>query len=296
MRMVAPWEFPAKTVAGWVDSHGRAAVSDWVVDAKKRAEWCVEAWRLRIEGFMPGGSLSCVLAGRREDGARVVVKLLAPWAREAIASEALALSAWRGCGVVELLERSPDGRALLLDRVCPGRPFAPSGDDRRDCERAVRVLGALASAPADVGLSALGTAIHARFRRARVARRRRGWVSSRELDFAERRALELAESAPANTAVHGDAQNKNLLLAGETAGLVAIDPEPAIGDPHFDPALWALTHRPGVGVRERCAVLAGLLGLDEERLWSWCLALVVAEVVLDAPERASGHRELVARS
>jgi streptomycin 6-kinase len=292
--MSEPWEFPAEVVDGWVDSHGVAAVREWVEEAKKRAEWCAEAWRLSIDGFMPGGSLSCVLAGRSDDGERVVLKLLAPWALDAIAYEALALSAWRSCGVVDLQERSSDGRAMLLGRICPGDPFAPSGDDRRDCERVVRVLGALASAPVVAGLPALSASIQARFRRARVASRRRRWVSSRELDLAERRALKLAESAPANTAVHGDAQNKNLLVDGDAGALVAIDPEPAIGDPHFDPALWALTHRPGAGVRERCAVLAGRLGLDDERLWSWCLALVVAEVALDSTERASAHRRLAA--
>jgi hypothetical protein len=49
-------------------------------------------------------------------------------------------------------------------------------------------------------------------------------------------------------------------------------------------------------VRERCAVLAVLLDLDEARLWSWCLALAVAEVALDLPERALAQRELLARS
>jgi hypothetical protein len=59
--------------------------------------------------------------------ARVVLKLLAPWAAHAIASEALALSAWRGYGVVELLECTPEGRALLLRRIEPAmRSFLPA--------------------------------------------------------------------------------------------------------------------------------------------------------------------------
>jgi streptomycin 6-kinase len=292
----ADWKFPADVVGGWVDSHGRKAVREWMIEAEKRAAWCAEAWRVSIDGFLPGGSLSCVLAGRREDGTEVVLKLLAPWAVEAIASEALALSAWRGCGVVDLLERSADGRALLLSRVSPGHSFAPSGDDERDCERVARVLRALVLAPVVAGVPALSVVVHARFRRARMAsRRQRGSVSPRELDLAERRAIALADSARAEAPVHGDALNKNLLLDGDAGMLVAIDPEPAVGDRHFDPAFWALTHRPGEGVRERCAVLAELLGLDEERLWSWCLALVVAEVALDFPERAFAHRELAAR-
>jgi streptomycin 6-kinase len=292
----AEWEIPADVVDGWVLSHGEPTVREWVADARARAARCAAAWRLRVEGFLPGGSLSCVLACQRADGSRLVLKLLAPWADAAIASEALALAAWKGCGVVELVERTADGRALLLRRVDSGGAFVPSGNDGDDCERVAQTLRALALAPAVAGLPALGTAVHARFERARVgARDRRAWVSADGLDAAESRAVELAGSAGRRMAVHGDAQNKNLLVDGVGGALVAIDPEPSVGDPHFDPALWALTHRPGVGVRERCAVLADLLELDEARLWSWCHALAVAEVALDLPERALAHRELLAR-
>jgi streptomycin 6-kinase len=292
----ARFAIPADVVAGWVRSHGEPAVKEWVAEARARAAWCADAWGLTIEGFLPGGSLSCVLACRRADASRVVLKLLAPWAVDAIAFEALALSAWKGCGVVGLVECTADGRALLLARVGSGWSFVPSGDDRQDCERVARTLGALALAPAVAGLPALSAAVHARFERARVAARPRGgWVSSDALDAAERRAVELAQSAGRRTAVHGDAQNKNLLVDGAGGALVAIDPEPSVGDPHFDLALWALTHRAGVGVRERCAVLAGLLDLEEARLWSWCHALAVAEVALDLPERALAHRGLLAR-
>jgi streptomycin 6-kinase len=291
------WEIPAEVVGRWVDSHGAEAVRAWVADAEKRAGWCAEAWQVSIEDFVPGGSLSCVLAGRRADGSRVVLKLLAPWAVEAIATEALALSAWKGCGVGELLERTPDGRALLLRRVSPGHSFSPSGNEVSDCERVAQTLRALALAPAVAELPALSSAVHARFGRARVASRsRRAWISEHALDNAESRAVELASTAPVQRPVHGDAQNKNLLADGARGVLVAIDPEPSVGDPHFDAALWALTHRPGEGVRERCAVLATLLGLDETRLWSWCMSLADAEVALDLPERARAQRELLARS
>jgi len=289
------YEVPVDALRGWVDWHGHAAVRDWLADVGARVAWCVEVWRLSVEGFLPGGSLSCVLACRRADGAGAVLKLLAPWADEVIATEALALSAWRGCGVVDLLEHTPDSRTLLLSRVMPGEPFGPSRNDRGDCERVAGVLRALASAPSVAGLPALSAAVHARFARAHAAgRRRRAWVSARALDDAERRAVELARTAARRVPVHGDAQNKNLLLDGVGGALVAIDPEPSLGDPHFDAALWALTHRPGDGVRERCAMLAGLLDLDEARLWSWCLSLAVAEVALDVPERALAQRELLA--
>jgi streptomycin 6-kinase len=294
MGLSRTWEFNDEVVRGWIVSHGRVAVDRWLADAHARAAWCSAAWGLTVEGFLPGGSLSCVLACRRVDGVPAVLKLLAPWANGAIATEALALAAWSGHGVVPLLERTSDGRAFLLARVSPGRPFSPSGDDRNDCERVARTLGALASAPVVAGLPPLCAAVHARFSRARIAaRNRRSSVSERALDDAERRASELARTPSRRAPVHGDAQNKNLLVDGVEEALVAIDPEPGIGDPHFDPALWALTHRPGAGVRARCGLLAGLLGLDQDRLWAWCEALVAAEVALDVAERARAHRELL---
>jgi hypothetical protein len=56
-------------------------------------------WHLAIDCVCPGGALSVVLAAQDGDGTHVVLKLLAPWAGEAIAFEALALSAWKGVGL-----------------------------------------------------------------------------------------------------------------------------------------------------------------------------------------------------
>ena len=89
-------EIAAEVVGRWVESHGEDAVRDWRAEALQLAEWCADAWRVSVEGFLPGGSLSCVLAGMRTTGAPVVLKLLAPWAVAAIASEARALGAWDG--------------------------------------------------------------------------------------------------------------------------------------------------------------------------------------------------------
>jgi streptomycin 6-kinase len=121
-------------------------------------------------------------------------------------------------------------------------------------------------------------------------------ISARDLNDAEERAVTLAQNASACGLVHGDAQDKNLLLSDAGGILVAIDPEPSAGDRYFDPALWALTHRPGADVRERCTLLAGLLELDATRLWDWCLVLAVAEVALEVGDRARAHREFLAQA
>jgi streptomycin 6-kinase len=291
----ARWEVPDDVAGRWIELHGHEVVDAWLADVKALAARCAKAWSLNIEGFLPGGSLSCVLACRRADGTAVVLKLLAPWAHEAIRTEVLALSAWNGRGAVLLLEHTPDGRALLLHRVSPGCAFSPSGNDEADCRRAAETLGVLASAAAPAELPALSAVVRARFARARgVGCQRDGWVTRQELDAAEGLAVELAQTATCRGLVHGDAQDKNLLI-DESSLLVAIDPEPGAGDRHFDPALWALTHRPGQGVRERCSMLADLLNLDAARLWSWCLVLIRAEVALEEADRAQAHHDLLAR-
>jgi streptomycin 6-kinase len=294
----ARWVVPDVVITRWIASQGPEAVKAWLAEARGMASSCAASWGLCIEEFLPGGSLSCVLACQRRDGSPAVLKLLAPWAHEAIGSEALALSAWSGFGVVTLRAQTSDGRALLMDRVIPGTSFVPSGDDVADCDLVAETLRAVGAAPVVGGLRPLSETVLARFDRARVsAANLDGRVSLRAISEAQRQALELARGASGRVAVHGDAQDKNLLVQrGAGVPLVAIDPEPAVGDPHFDSALWALTHRPGVGVPERCAVLAARLGLDEERLWSWCQVLAVAEVALDLPPRARAQRELLARA
>jgi len=279
----------------WDELHGEDVVRQWLAEAETFVARCADVWQLRIEGFLPGGSLSFVLACRRADGTAAVLKLLAPWAQEAIGREVLALSAWNGRGAVALLDHTSDGRALLLRRVLPGDVFEPSGQDEADCERVVQTLRVLASIPPPEGLPPLSAVVRERFARARgVGRRRQGWITSQELDDAERRAVDLAQTATCRGLVHGDVQNKNLLLDAAGGMPVAIDPEPSVGDRHFDPALWALTHRPGKGVRERCGAVAGLLGLDADRLWRWCVVLAAPEVALDVADRAVAHREFLA--
>jgi streptomycin 6-kinase len=175
--------------------------------------------------------------------------------------------------------------------------FSPSDSDELDCERVADTLRALASVPVPDELPPLSEALSTRFARARgMASERQKWITAQNLNDAEVRALALAQTAGGRDLVHGDAQDKNLLLSDPDGTLVAIDPEPSVGDRHFDPALWALTHRPGVGVRERCAALASLLALDEARLWDWCLVLAVAEVALEVENRARAHYEFLAQA
>ena len=114
MGLLAGWEVPGDLVERSIGLHGRSVVIEWMADAGARAVSCADRWDLAVDGFLPGGSLSCVLACRRSDGSDAVLKLIAPWAGGAAVAEARALSAWGGRGAVDLLEHTLDGRCLLL--------------------------------------------------------------------------------------------------------------------------------------------------------------------------------------
>ena len=68
MGLLAGWELPGDLVQRWIGLHGRSTVIEWMADARARAVSCADAWDVSVEGFLPGGSLSCVLACRRGDG------------------------------------------------------------------------------------------------------------------------------------------------------------------------------------------------------------------------------------
>lgn len=102
-----------------------------------------------------------------------------------------------------------------------------------------------------------------------------GLFDSAVLGRARAAALELATSGPVGL-VHGDLHPANV-LSGPGAGMVAIDPRPAWGDPDFDTVDWVLE-----GVVERAELerrieeLSVLVpGLSPDRVLGWCRALAV---------------------
>ena len=241
---------------------------------------------------MPGGALSAVLACERlSDGRAVVLKLSAPHAQSALA-EGAALAAWGGVGACELLACDDHGEALVLERIEPGAAVEP-GDDQRDARAAAELLALLHRRTVAPGgdIPDAATALAWRFGRAHRwldEGRAVAAVTRAELDEAVRNAGELQQGAD-RALCHGDFLDKNILL-DRHGRWRAIDPMPCIGDSCLDAAFWALHHRPGVEVRERCDLVAGAAGLDRRRVWRWARAFAASEAALDiGPGRADGH-------
>jgi streptomycin 6-kinase len=106
-------------------------------------------------------------------------------------------------------------------------------------------------------------------------------VAPHVLDDGHQRARELASNGPQGL-IHGDLHLSNILRAGRTRGLVAIDPRPGVGDLTFDAIDWTLDRATSVDeIHERIGRLCTLVpGLNRDRLWAWCQATAAALAIL----------------
>jgi streptomycin 6-kinase len=241
--------------------------------------------------IMAGGALSAVLACTRvADRRAVVLKLTAGGSR----SEAAALALWDGDGAPALLATSDDGAALVLDAIEPGGPADPTGRDAEDAGRAAALLARLRRDPAVVppAIPAAVVPLAWRFERARSFvedGRAFAPVALAEIDAAAAAAARLDRTTPSRYLCHGDFLSKNILL-DRAGGWRAIDPMPCIGDPCLDAGFWALHHRPGTAVGDRCDLVARDAGLEADRVRAWARAFAASEAALDnVPDRAAAH-------
>jgi streptomycin 6-kinase len=251
-------------------------------------------WSLRVgEPFQPGGQTAWVAPARREAGGEVVLKLA--WRHREAEHEADALRAWNGQGAVLLqAAEALDGTiALLLERCMPGGTLAARPEPEQDvviasllprlwCEPApghpFRPLQEMCDVWADeferkagAGPMTLDPGLA-----------REGIALFRALPATPERSVLLC------TDLH--AEN---VLAAQREPWLAIDPKPYVGDPTYDALQHLLNcdQRLHADARGLASRMAGLLGLDTDRLLLWLFARCVQES-LDWPDLAAVARRL----
>jgi streptomycin 6-kinase len=209
--------------------------------------------RHRLTGGQRSDVFDCVTA----EGKEAVLKLTArPGEAE---TEAAALRAWQQSGAaVRLLDADAELGALLR----PGTPLTDAGQ-----EAAIDVAAEL--------LAQLHTADRAGFRFPALQdsyvdyeQRTRadaevGAAGVARLPEARAAALRLCATAGRVVLLHGDFLDKNLLWSGSR--IVAIDPNPAIGDPCADAGFFAACRQPATGIWERADAVARRIGEDPAR-------------------------------
>jgi streptomycin 6-kinase len=219
-----------------------------------------ERWRLSLGEELPGGLLSCVRAATTEGGRATVLKIGA-WARTG--DEISSLRAWAGRGTPELLAADERLEAMLLERIEPGtHPDDPAAGDVALVLEALRV-------PAPAGLPTLEQVVAWRIDDAE----RGGRASPHKIKWARATAERLFGDAPPPVLVHGDFDERNLLVCAHR-GLCAIDPLPCAGDPSYDAGYWVHGNR-RPGRRARLDAITEATGLPRERVRDWAAVVGV---------------------
>lgn len=260
----------------------------WIAGLPSVVADLARRWSLQLgRPFQPGGSAAWVAPARTAAGERVVLKV--GWQHEEARHEADGLRAWAGRGAVRLHESLVTGTtaALLIEACEPGIPLSqalPGGE--QDAVLAGLLRRLWIEPPA--GLP---------FRPLEVMCDR--WAGEFDDDYAAaaargqdlldpglaRAGMELFRQLPRTAGrsvlLCTDLHHGNVLSAAREPWLV-IDPKPYVGDPAYDP-LQHMLNFPGrlaadpAGFARR---MAGLLGLDAERLRQWLFARCVQESVL----------------
>lgn len=168
-----------------------------------------------------------------------------------------------GPGRPSLLAADADLHALLLERIDPGvHPVDASGEDVGGLLRDLHV-------PAHSQLPPLIEIVRNRIEYARREER----ASEQKASWAQAKADELELSAPLPVLLHGDFDERNLLVCS-SRGLCAIDPLPCAGDPAYDAGHWVHGNR-RPGRRERLDAIVAATGLERARVRDWAAVIGV---------------------
>ena len=285
-----------------------------------------ERWSLTIgEPFQPAGQTAWVAPARDGAGADLVLKVA--WPHPEAAHEADGLRAWAGYGAVRLHATHDFGpaRALLLERCRPGTELSARPEPEQDtviatllhrlwiqpgpghpfasldqmcqrwADRSERILAA-GQQPAAAGQqpAAVGRQPAAGPQPAAAGSHQPALAA---LDPGLVRAglalfRELPASADRQVLLATDLHAGNVLAAAREPWLV-IDPKPHVGDPAYDPLQHMLNcdDRLRSDPRGLARRMAGLLGLDPDRVLWWLFARCVQESA-DCPALAEVARRI----
>jgi streptomycin 6-kinase len=258
-------------------------VDAWCAALPEMVKLCCLRWHVELDQALSGNG-SRVFIGRQHGSRGVVLKLTPDLA---IANEeAIALRAWAATPhSVDLLDADLEAGALLLENIEPGIKVSDEPEVPPVNEVAELLTGLRETAQYDDGqLPTLAQGMESMFTRIGGLLsnpKASPLVAPQFLDDGYQRARELAGDGPQGL-LHGDLHLSNILRAGQTRGLVAIDPRPGVGDLTFDAIDWTLDRAASIDeIHERIERLCRLVpGLERDRLWRWCQATAAALAVL----------------
>ncbi|MFH9672191.1 aminoglycoside phosphotransferase family protein [Streptomyces sp. NPDC017405] len=281
-------DVPDALVTSYTKNGGEAERA-WIAALPALVAELLDRWRLERDGATGSGEASLVVPVRREDGGRAALKFQMP--RKETTAALIGLRAWKGDGIVRLLDHDPESSAMLLERLDASRTLASVVDDDAAMGTLAGLMTRLHAVPAPGGLRRLDDIAHAMLSAVPKAvvslsdpddrRRLHAWASA---------VAELVDE-PGDRLLHWDLHYENV-LAAEREPWLAIDPEPLVGDPGFDlwPALDTGSEKiEAIGdalrvVRRRFDLLTEALELDRERAAGWTLGRLLQNTLWDVED------------
>jgi streptomycin 6-kinase len=260
---------PASLVENLAFILGESEAVAWLEDAVRLARALADAWELRPVEVMSGGSMSLCVRCEGVDGEQLVLKIPADVA--AGTAEIAALRAWGGNGAARVLREDAASSSMLMNYL--GRV----GEGRYGLEDVLALADRLHGG--DTTGYAFGSVEGNLSRRiAWAAERFRGDVNASHRDdlaLVEKLVDSLVHAEPRQVLLHGDLQDKNLIVSGSE--LTAVDPMPVLGPGLFDVAFWiakSVHEHPTLQYVERVTSLRPELDADALLGWTWALAVL----------------------
>jgi len=236
-------------------------------------------------------SYSYVVPARNARGEEFVLKVCAGGPE--FTCEIEALQAWSGGAAVLLLDYNVEFRALLLERLTPGRTLASLGNDEEATRIAAHVMHELWR-PLPSNSSFPTTAQWADGLRRLRARFDGGTgpFPRALVETAESLFRELLASSEPPVLLHGDLHHFNILSAGRRPW-VAIDPKGLAGERAYE--VGALLRNPDVRLstdegaqRRRIDIFRDELALDRDQMLGWGIAQAVLSAWWSYEDSGSG--------
>jgi streptomycin 6-kinase len=241
-------------------------------------------WSLTLgDPYEPGGQTAWVAPARSPEFGDVVLKV--GWRHMEADDEAAGLREWHGDGAISIyadLRLSATTNALLLERCTPGTTLATLPEEEQDVVLA-ELLHRLWRSPSNPAafrpLQEMCDYWADGFER-KLEEGRGDGIDPRLAEEGATLFRSLPAMATEERLLCTDLHAENV-LAAERAPWLVIDPKPFVGDPTYDALQHHLNCRDRLVADPRALVkrMAGLLGLDPERLLVWLFAYCVVQSV-----------------
>jgi len=270
---VTPFPLPDNLVT----SARRYGYEPWLATIPDTVSQLAHRWDIDVgDPFRPGGHTAWVAPARSAGGADLVLKVA--WRHPEGEGEAAGLRRWDGDGTVRLHaeHRSESTVALLLERCIPGWSLAAVPETEQDAVVAGLLRRLWRPVQPGDGIAALEVMCRA------GADSFDATVRHGDIDPGlARLGMDLLRRLPATAGrtvlLCTDLHAGNVLAARRQPWLV-IDPKPFAGDPTYDVLQHMLNcRRLFADPRSLALRMAGLAGLDPERVLQWLFARCVQE-------------------